>query len=92
MFDVKVIQDVLLSVLLGVFGGALLKTFYSMVRAKAPTSYAYSASHLERSAKSSIVAYAIFRFAPVYFVSLAVCGRCQWVVAMSSLNASVGVR
>lgn len=73
MFDLKLIQDVLLSVLLGVFGGALLKTFYSMVRAKAPTSYAYSASHLERSAKSSIVAYTIFRFAPVYFVSLAVC-------------------
>lgn len=73
MFDLKLIQDVLLSVLLGVFGGALLKTFYSMVRAKAPTSYAYSASHLERSAKSSIVAYMIFRFAPVYFVSLAVC-------------------
>ena len=73
MFDLKFIQDVLLSVILGVFGGALLKTFYSMVRAKVPTSYAYSASHLERSAKSSIVAYLIFRFAPVYFVSLALC-------------------
>lgn len=66
-------RDVLLSVLLGVFGGVLLKAFYSMVRVKAPTSYAYAASHLQRTARTSIAAYALFRFAPVYFVSLAVC-------------------
>lgn len=67
------IRELLLSVLLGLFGGMLLKAFYSMVRMKMPTSYVYGASHLQRSAKSSIIRYLIFRFAPVYFVCLAVC-------------------
>lgn len=67
------IRELLLSVLLGLFGGMLLKAFYSMVQIKMPTSYVYGASHLQRSAKSSIIRYLIFRFAPVYFVCLAVC-------------------
>lgn len=33
------IRELLLSVLLGLFGGMLLKAFYSMVRMKMPTSY-----------------------------------------------------
>lgn len=37
MSSFEQIRDVLLSVFLGVFGGVLLKAFYSMVRVKAPT-------------------------------------------------------
>lgn len=73
MSSLEQIRDALLSVLLGVFGGVLLKAFYSMVRVKAPTSYAYAASHLQRTARTSIAGYVLFRFSPVYFVSLAVC-------------------
>ena len=73
MSSLEQLRDVLMSVFLGVLGGILLKAFYSMVRVKAPTSYAYAASPLQRTARSSIARYALFRFAPVYFVSLAVC-------------------
>lgn len=73
MSSLEQIKDILLSVILGLFGGVLLKAFYSMVRVKAPTSYAYAASHLQRTARTSIAGYMLFRFAPVYFVSLAVC-------------------
>lgn len=73
MSSFEQIRDVLLSVFLGVFGGVLLKAFYSMVRVKAPTAYAYAGSHLQRVARTAITGYALFRFAPVYFVSLAVC-------------------
>ena len=54
MSSLEQIRDVLMSVFLGVFGGVLLKAFYSMVRVKAPTSYAYAASHLQRTARASI--------------------------------------
>lgn len=56
------IREMLLSVLLGLFGGMLLKAFSSMVRVKAPTAYAYGVSHIQRSVRSSIAQYLCFRY------------------------------
>lgn len=66
------IREMLLSVLLGLFGAMLLMAFYSIVRVKAPTAYAYGVSHLQRSVRSSITQYLCFCFAPVFLVGLAI--------------------
>lgn len=86
------IREILLSVLLGLFGGMLLKAFYSMVRVKAPTAYAYGVSHLQRSARSSIAQYLCFRFAPVFLVGLAIsvtAERLGLMVALALLSCIV---
>lgn len=59
-----------LSVGLGVFGGLLLKAFYSLVRHSSPRSYTYSASHLECSRGKVALQYVAFRAVPVFMVSL----------------------
>ena len=39
----------MLSILLGIFGGFLLKIFYSMVEKEEPESYLYNLSKLQRT-------------------------------------------
>lgn len=56
--------SLILSIVLGVFAGMLLKGFYSMVKIEEPASYTYSVSKLERSRGKVAAQYIGFRTIP----------------------------
>lgn len=59
----------MLSVLLGIFGGFLLKIFYSMVEKEEPESYLYNLSKLQRTKGRVAFQYIGFRVLPVFVVT-----------------------
>ena len=64
--------SLILSIVLGVFAGMLLKGFYSMVKIEEPASYTYSVSKLERSRGKVAAQYIGFRTIPVFVATLGV--------------------
>ena len=64
--------SLMLSIVLGVFAGMLLKGFYSMIKTEEPASYTYSVSKLERSRGKLAAQYFGFRTIPVFVVTLGV--------------------
>lgn len=64
--------SLILSIVLGVFAGMLLKGFYSMIKTELPASYTYSVSKLERSRGKIAAQYFGFRTIPVFVVTLGV--------------------
>lgn len=91
----------MLSILLGIFGGVLLKIFYSMVEKEEPESYLYNISKLQRAKGKLALQYVGFRVLPVFVVTsgvvvtaerVGVCRQSAYIACVSTFSVLSSVR
>ena len=91
----------ILSILLGIFGGVLLKIFYSMVEKEEPESYLYNVSKLQRAKGKVALQYVGFRVLPVFVVTsgvvvtaerVGVCRQSAYIACVSTFSVLSSVR
>lgn len=91
----------MLSILLGIFGGLLLKIFYSMVEKEEPESYLYNLSKLQRTKGRVAIQYIGFRVLPVFVVTSGVvvtaervglCRQSAYIACVTTFSALSSVR
>ena len=91
----------MLSILLGIFGGFLLKIFYSMVEKEEPESYLYNISKLQRAKGRVAFQYIGFRVLPVFVVTsgvvvtaerVGVCRQSAYIACVTTFSVLSSVR
>lgn len=91
----------MLSILLGIFGGVLLKIFYSMVEKEEPESYLYNVSKLQRAKGKVALQYVGFRVLPVFVVTsgvvvtaerVGVCRQSAYIACVTTFSVLSSVR
>lgn len=91
----------MLSILLGIFGGVLLKIFYSMVEKEEPESYLYNVSKLQRAKGKVALQYVGFRVLPVFVLTsgvvvtaerVGVCRQSAYIACVTTFSVLSSVR
>ena len=91
----------MLSILLGIFGGFLLKIFYSMVEKEEPESYLYNLSKLQCTKGRVAIQYIGFRVLPVFVVTSGVvvtaervglCRQSAYIACVTTFSVLSSVR
>ena len=91
----------MLSILLGIFGGVLLKIFYSMVEKEEPESYLYNVSKVQRAKGKVALQYVGFRVLPVFVLTsgvvvtaerVGVCRQSAYIACVTTFSVLSSVR
>lgn len=91
----------MLAILLGIFGGFLLKIFYLMVEKEEPESYLYNLSKLQRTKGRVAIQYIGFRVLPVFVVTSGVvvtaervglCRQSAYIACVTTFSVLSSVR